>query len=133
MPAKRSEELPIRFPLPKYRHGDVGLFLIRDRDEPRGKLVKNQIVAYGEQTGHAHAIIRGDVYSVDDDGTLEIRAWENCVIRHVQMPAGQKTLEAPVPDLPTTPDHDDIEVPPGLYQIRHPETYTPAGWQRSMD
>lgn len=132
MSAKRSEELPKGHPLPMYRHGDVGLFKIRDRTEPQGKLVKNQVVAYGEVTGHAHVVLNGTVWC-NEDGSLELRADEDCRIRHVQMPSGTKTLEEPVPELPETREHDEIKVEPGLYKIQYPETYTPAGWQRSMD
>jgi hypothetical protein len=38
-----------------------------------------------------------------------------------------------VPERPETGEHAEIKVKPGLYQIKYPETYTPAGWQRSMD
>jgi hypothetical protein len=131
MPSERSE-LPMEYPKPMYRHGDVGFFLVRDRTTPHGKPRANKVLALGEVTGHAHVVIEGTV-CCDEQGNLEVVAGENTRIRHLQLAPGEGVLEMPTIDMPQTGEHAEIKLAPGVYKIAHPETYTPTEWLRSRD
>jgi hypothetical protein len=99
-----------------YRQGDVGI--VRVARLPKGAKAKPRengriVLAYGEVTGHAHAItaevateyeLGGDVY-VKADGELEVRHEE----------------------------HGAITLSPGIYKILHQREYTPEAIRNVAD
>jgi hypothetical protein len=93
-----------------YRQGDV--LLVRRTRLPRGtKPVPRDrgriVLAYGEVTGHAHAI---------DEEFAELVEVEK-----------QRFLRVPGKEVATLvhEEHAAIEVPPGIYEVRQQREYSP--------
>jgi hypothetical protein len=100
------------------RQGDV--LLIQITTIPLGlKPSVTTIVAKGEQTGHHHIVIEGEVL-VDEKGNLFVRAGSATELRH----STQEGVKA---------DHDWLGIPEGLYEVRIEEEYTPEGLRRAED
>lgn len=100
-----------------YRQGDV-LLLKRDR-RPPGRLADYDLVerdngrivlAYGEATGHAHAIA--------DDSAKLIEA-KRGARRFLSVPGSETVLRHE--------EHDAIHLPPGIYEVVQQREYSPAG------
>lgn len=70
------------------------------------------ILAYGEATGHAHAIVHPDVQLVTDGQAGELRMWMQ--------------VTAPVPVELQHDEHDTLMVPPGAYRVVRQREYTSA-------
>lgn len=95
-----------------YAQGDV--ILIKRDALPNGATkkprAKNEpvVLAYGETTGHSHAIHEGGVipYEFNEEMWLEIT--QPAFLRHGK----EYGLDMPVPD------HTTIELPPGIYERR---------------
>ncbi len=100
----------------QYRQGDVFIQKIArlPKDvKPRAK-DKRVILAYGESTGHEHAIINDDVESfIDTNGRLYLRA--------------KKELEV------THQDHGMIVLPKGVYVVTVQREYTPEAIRNVKD
>lgn len=91
-----------------YRQGDV--LIIGGVDVPAtAQLVQRDngrvILAYGEVTGHAHAILEPTVIKLADGIAEYLSAPMGATIRHEE--------------------HDTITLPPGDYRIVHQREYTP--------
>lgn len=92
-----------------YRQGDV---LVIPKPIPSGavpgKRDKGRIVlAYGEATGHAHAIASEAVEIMEHEGT-----------RYIRVPKRGATL--------SHEEHGTITLAPGEYEVRIQREYTPA-------
>ena len=103
----------------QYRQGDV--FIERTNSKITGAEVPRSagrvVLAYGEVTGHAHAITRPGVTMFRD-------AKLNRVFLHV--PAGDAAeLEHE--------EHETIRLPPGDYEIIHQREYSPEEIRRVTD
>jgi len=81
--------------------------------------VTSAILAHGETTGHHHIIIDGEVF-LDGAGKIIVRANEKTKFRH-QKPDG------------SVADHEELDVPPGMYVVGYEEEYTADGMRRAED
>lgn len=104
-----------------YRQGDV---LVRAVAEIPGSAspVENTdriVLAYGEVTGHAHAVLVDDAreFSLDDAGGM--------VRRFLEVFERGATLKHE--------EHAPIPLPPGLYEIVQQREYTPQEVRRVSD
>lgn len=103
-----------------YRQGDV---LIRRIDalpvtelQPIARDKGRVVLAYGEVTGHAHAIVDPGVNFLINQQTLE---------RYLE-------VKDPVAFL-RHEEHSEIQLPAGLYQIIQQREYTPEGLRNVAD
>ena len=95
---------------PVFRQGDV--LVIGIEAPPPGAIKTDRqgrriVLAWGEVTGHAHAVADLHVEAFERDGQMFLR----------------------VPDEPATlrhEEHDPIELPPGAYEVRRQREYVPA-------
>ncbi len=100
----------------QYRQGDVILVHIERIPKKAQKVPRDQgrvILAYGEVTGHAHAITEPDVIKLDDG-----------IAEYLDAPQGAQLVHE---------EHDTIGLPPGKYQIVHQREYTPVEIRRVVD
>lgn len=90
----------------QYRQGDL---LIQKIDElpPRVKLRPNNVVAYGEQTGHAHIAegLEVDVYDEPISDIVWIVAGEEVRVEH--------------------DEHDTLVLPQGTYEVTPQRRFVP--------
>lgn len=90
----------------KYRHGDVGL--IQATIPSSARATERKVLAYGEMTGHSHAIAQADV-----DGA-EIYEMEESAFLRVTADGGISIVHE---------EHGPIQVAPGEYEIRIAREY----------
>ena len=99
-----------------YRQGDV--FLIRD-DEARGgeEIPRDKgriVLAYGEVTGHAHAIRNPNVCRLRNEGhTVLVVEEVSALLEHEE--------------------HAAIELPPGRYRVQIQQEYQPEAYVNVAD
>lgn len=100
-----------------YRQGDV---LIRRIRKPTAALTPRPadqgraVLAYGEVTGHAHALDAALAELFEDrDGRLYLKAAEGATVTHEE--------------------HAAITLSPGWYAITHQREYTPEAIRRVAD
>ena len=114
-------------PLP-LRQGDVLLIPVRDIPANARELKRDTlgriVLAYGEVTGHAHAIRNKGVCSFT---TLDENEIEFLVVG-----AGGATLCHEL-DSGAKAEHDDVVLPEGNYRLAVQCEYTPAELQRVAD
>lgn len=98
------------------RQGDVLLVPVNEipvaatvQDRDKGRVV----LAYGEVTGHAHAITEPRVTKLADGIAEYLNAPDYCVLQHEE--------------------HDHITIEPGQYRIIHQREYTPERIVRVAD
>ncbi len=100
----------------QYRQGDV---LLRRIDNiPAGSAQQpadagRVVLAYGEVTGHAHAIEASLAHIYKSGDKEYLRAMPGAVLRHEE--------------------HAAIAVEPGCYEILHQREYEPQSWRRVAD
>jgi len=87
------------------RHGDVWLETV-DTLPSQSRPKRGRVVAYGEVTGHAHALTEDGLLYEAPDGTVYIR-----------VPQNGTTL--------THEEHHPISLAPGVYQVRIQRQYDP--------
>jgi len=95
-----------------YRQGDV--LLIRCARIPEGEPVPREhgriVLAHGEATGHAHAL-------VDDEAAFtETRPAKGAPRRYLRLVKPARLFHD---------EHSPIELPPGRYEVRRQREYTP--------
>ncbi len=78
---------------------------------PEGAKKKDNVVAYGEVTGHKHQIADGEV--LIKDGTQYVIARQKTKVVHEE--------------------HKEIPLPKGVYQVRNQREYSPLENRRVMD
>jgi hypothetical protein len=107
--------------LPMYRQGDVGITQVAALPA-NAKPVENQgriVLAYGEVTGHAHALAVEDAqeFSFADAGGIVRRFLKvfdkGATVRHEE--------------------HADIPLPPGFYEITQQREYHPEAIRNVAD
>lgn len=105
-----------------YRHGDVLLRRLGDSPELADARARDEVVvAEGEVTGHAHRV-RGERVELRDesDNSGDV--------------LGKLRLYLPQGGTITHEEHGPIDLPPGMYEVRHQRTQTQAGvWERVRD
>jgi len=102
------------------RQGDVfvqQIAALPDGLTPKARDGGRVVLAYGEVTGHAHAIDSALAELFEDrDGTLYLR---------VQAGAGAAQL--------VHEEHATIDLAPGCYRVTHQREYTPEAIRRVAD
>ena len=102
------------------RQGDVLLVPVEmKRGVHRGSVYRHTtvVLAHGEATGHAHRIV---------DAPVQLR-----IVR----PIGRRLLFVHG-DEPVTlqhDEHDPLQVPPGVWEVRRQREYVPWGFRRVAD
>lgn len=99
-----------------YRQGDVLVVAVdrvpdaaREVDRDQGRV----ILAYGEVTGHAHAILEPTTVKLADGIAEYLSAPKGATIQHEE--------------------HSAIELPPGDYKIVHQREYSPEAIRNVRD
>lgn len=107
-----------------YRQGDVGIALIDKMPEGvKAESIKDRIVlAYGEVTGHAHAIAKDDAKSFLP--VEPVRLLDANVERFLQV-----SMKAVI----RHEEHSPIELPKGDYAILQQREYSPEEVRRVAD
>ena len=105
------------------------LLLMRVTDIPKkakeAKTVNGEWVLAHSESGHNHAIGAMDapnaiMFTIDGNPFLAfLKVTKDVVLRHAK------------PDPQTR--HEALTIPPGEYQIRRQQEYTPEGWRRVAD
>ena len=103
-----------------YRQGDVFLFRVRPSKNQVLKPAKDNCVAKGEATGHAHFILDGDVL-VDQEGNLIVKAGKKTSIHHLDAATGVQA------------EHRPLTLDPGMYKVVIQREYEPEGWRQVRD
>lgn len=100
-----------------YRQGDVLVMPVRSIPETATKGQRDQgriVLAYGEVTGHCHAIADESVQILEYEGTRYIRVPdEGAKLKHEE--------------------HSAIELAPGDYRVVTQKEYTPAAIVNVLD
>jgi len=114
------------------RQGDVALIQVASL--PQGctlvPLDKGRIVlAYGEVTGHAHAIADHGI----DERAAEIADAAIARARLWVAPSGERFLEVREPVTLRHEEHTQHTIPPGIYKQPAQVEYTPAELRRVAD
>lgn len=93
----------------EYRQGDV--YLRRIDAVPSGAQKKDNVLAYGEATGHKHQVQDGDV--LIKDGRQFVIARQKTKLVHEE--------------------HEEIELPQGIYEVLHQREFSPQENRRVSD
>lgn len=98
------------------RQGDV--FLERVTSIPKGAKAKSRdggrvVLAYGEVTGHAHAIVEPEALLYDLDGDMYLEADGTVTLRHEE--------------------HAPVTIDKGLWRVRQQSEYSPAAIRSVQD
>ena len=100
-----------------YRQGDV--LVIRDDKATGGEAIPRDkgrvVLAYGEVTGHAHAIRNPNVCQLRNEGHTILR------------------VDGPASALLEHEEHATIELPPGNYRVVIQQEYTPEEYRNVAD
>ena len=111
-----------------YRQGDVLLIPVDEVpiDAIKQKKQKLTVLAYGEKTGHMHAINAGCVqeYRLGEKKFFEISG--KVILSH----GLKKEIEDKIK---VGKDHDAIQIPPGNYKVIIQREYTPERIRRVID
>lgn len=106
-----------------FRQGDVLLTLVaaipvgaKEEDLSKDSRV---VLAYGEVTGHAHAIMRDP-----ETKALHVRAWSAGAERFIQVV--EKTALR-------HEEHAGVPLEPGIYKVTHQREYSPSEIRRVAD
>jgi hypothetical protein len=90
-----------------YQQGDVLLKVVKKVDLSKAKKVEREsgrlILAHGEVTGHAHAVLEEGVELFEVDGVLYCKAKEAFEVKHEE--------------------HKTVKVPPGTYEVHRVKEY----------
>lgn len=98
-----------------YRQGDVMLMRV-DSLPPGAKkeeVAERIVLAYGEVTGHAHALDTALAVAYSHNEGRFLEAHEGATVRHEE--------------------HGPIELPPGYYKVVQQREYTPQEIRRVID
>ena len=86
----------------QFRQGDI--FIIEVEELPKNaKKIKSRVLAYGEATGHVHALGDGNVF--DLDGVLFFHLTKETELKHQE--------------------HDPVKIPDGNYRVVRQKEYSP--------
>jgi hypothetical protein len=103
---------------PQYRQGDVLLVRVAERDLAEARRIERIegriILAYGEVTGHAHAIDAALAELFEErDGTLYLKLDGPAALTHEE--------------------HGAIELDPGIYRVVRQREYSPEAIRQVAD
>lgn len=116
------------------RQGDVYLFQIDKLPEDMQKsnpVGKNHVLAYGEATGHCHAIKKDDCELFEANDNLRALAKKNGITDTRAVTHGLRIVVDNTKLLHGTPscgfidsDHTPIDIPAGDYMVLRPREYS---------
>jgi hypothetical protein len=97
--------------LKNYRQGEVLIFgedrlksRLREDWKKKARLVPDNVIIEGEISGHKHEVINGKLYQhPDKKDVMILEAQEGCVVKH--------------------PEHKDVSMPKGVYEINIQREY----------
>ena len=110
-----------------YRQGDVMVMEVGEIPS-KAKKEKNKkmiVLAYGEITGHMHALCDEKVELYKDQETEYLKIMEDAWLRH-----GTKEQ---IKNKQNGDDHSAINIPAGNYIVIHQREYTPERIKRVVD
>lgn len=106
------------------RQGDVCLIPVKSLPDGATESAQPEThriaLAYGEVTGHAHAIYD----HVREDGTVKARLWDV---------GAERFLQVLFPVTLKHEEHTHKEIQPGIYRLPKQMEYTPAELRRVQD
>lgn len=111
-----------------YRHGDVALIPVKYENEVASthriqsvrKRAGRLVLAYGEGSGHFHAVEGMNAVQQSGGLVLEVPEGQTGTIKHLGYNGPR--------------EHEDIEVPAGLYiPVQQHEFDIIEGWQAALD
>lgn len=95
----------------KYRHGDV--LLVRIGRIPENAVGVENVLAYGESTGHKHVVSGKAVQVMEYEGKKFVQVEETATLTHEE--------------------HGVIALPKGSYAVVRQVEYTPQGLRQVQD
>lgn len=107
--------------LKNYRQGEVLIYgqdgvmdPLRPDWKKRAKLVKDNVIIEGELAGHKHEVVNGKLYQhPDKKDVMILEAGEGCIIKH--------------------PEHKDVPMPKGVYEVNIQREYNEGKAGRVKD
>ena len=100
----------------QFRQGDVLITRVRAIPARAKQVARDKgrvVLAYGEVTGHAHAIVEPEALLFDDAGEFYLRADGAVVLRHEE--------------------HAPINLDKGVYKVTRQREYTPEAIRNVAD
>ena len=91
------------------RQGDV--LLMKIDKLPETSVEKDNVLARGEATGHSHKIMNGKVLQLNSQQYVVVE--KEAILEHEE--------------------HDNIEIPQGIYEVRIQREYNPIENRQVMD
>ncbi len=111
---------------PMFRQGDVGLQLVDALPEgaTQAKVEGRIVLAYGEVTGHAHAIYGDELALIDSMPVTKAKQWDAGAERFIQVIETVNLQHE---------EHAPITLTPGLYQVIQQREYHPEAIRNVQD
>src|SRR5258708_1304585 len=120
-----------------YRQGDVAIIATNDRDVSKLKAVPRDagriVLAYGEVTGHAHAIPSAHASLYLDDSTVAAPDAMQAIARIGGGLIPDRILRADKPVRLLHEEHAPIELPAGSYIVRIQRESSPVELRNVAD
>lgn len=119
-----------------YRQGDVALVQVKSLPKdcteiaPEGNRI---VLAFGETTGHAHAVYDHVERTISADAAAEIAEAAIARARLWRAPNGERYLEVRETVHLKHEEHSTHALPPGIYQIPSQVEYAAAELRRVED
>lgn len=111
-----------------YRQGDILLVKINNipKDAIKQKKQDLIILAFGEKTGHCHAVKSNAVQEFKQKEDRFFKIGKTVILSHGLLEEIKKKEKV-------SKDHNIIEIPPGLYRLIHQREYSPEKTRRVSD
>jgi hypothetical protein len=111
LPPKRPTSPKVQSDVKIYRQGDI-LFKKIDNLPTQLSKKEDNVVAEGEETGHAHVLVNGAVFELLNSDSLYIKSEQNTRITHQE--------------------HLPIKLEPGNYQVIRQREYLGSGSHKQI-
>lgn len=111
----------------QFRQGDVFLTPVAEIPEAATAVPRDQgrvVLAYGEVTGHCHAMVEPDVALLEREVVLPGGTKEKQMFLRVGAPKGAKL---------THQEHSTVTVPPGTYTVKRQREYSRGEVRQVLD
>ncbi len=120
-----------------YRQGDVLVIPIDAATAKIGKEIPRDdgriVLAYGEVTGHAHAISSTACFLYQDDGIVSAPDVKEAISRLGGGLIADRILRATEPVRLLHEEHAPIDLPAGSYRVRIQREYSPSKLRNVAD
>jgi hypothetical protein len=94
-----------------YRQGEVLIVPMQKGEKIKGSLKANKVIAEGEAMGHLHELEQGELY--ESEGQMFLKADKPSVLKH--------------------PEHGQMTIPKGRYEIIIQQEYEEGGVRNVVD